>query len=334
MSKNLMIKSKSAFLLALELFNKPTIEYRTESFSILFSNAFELLLKAYLYEGSGGKNNSIFYRKKPGQKRKSLTIDDCLRRVFTSPQDPLRNNIEYISEIRNESSHLIIPELDPYFSRVFQRGVLNYIECLDKWFGIKIIKEFTPGLISLVTSRESLKGISVLKEKMSGEDFKSIKYWIERFRGLEKIGGRATIPIHYTVALVRNPKKADIVLSSGKLGKGVGAIIMEKYRDPDTTHPFRMRDVIERVNKNLKGVKINPHDFQSYCFARGVRKSNRNDYFWKSKYGSSQFSGKIIEEMVSFYNADPKNRKRVREQYYQYLKKRGWKGGGRPKTEK
>lgn len=326
LTKKLLKKSKGSFLLALENFNKPTHGYRTETFSILFTNACELLLKAYIFETSGGRRLSIFRRKKRKQKRESLTIDECLKKVFSSNTDPIKRNIEYISEIRNEAAHLIIPELDPYFSRVFQRGVLNYIECLDKWFNIKIIKEFTPGFISLVSSEESLKNISVLKGKINREDFKSIKYWVDKFGELEKMGERATIPINYTVALVKNPRKADIVLSSGKFGRKMGAIILEKYRDIDTTHPFRRKEVMEEVNKKLKGIKISTYDFEAYCFVRGIKKNNKNDYFWKPRFGSGQFSDKIIEEMITFYNSSPRSRERAKKQYRDYLRKRGWKG--------
>ena len=68
LTKTLIYKSKDSFLLALELFNKPTIGYRAESFSILFSNAWELLLKAYIFETSGGRKQSIFRKKVKKQK--------------------------------------------------------------------------------------------------------------------------------------------------------------------------------------------------------------------------------------------------------------------------
>jgi len=94
LTKKLLKKSKESFLLALENFNKPTYGYRTETFSILFTNACELLLKTYIFETSGGKKLSIFRRKKRKQKRESLTIDECLNRVFLSNTDPIRRNIE------------------------------------------------------------------------------------------------------------------------------------------------------------------------------------------------------------------------------------------------
>ena len=45
-SNRLLEKSLSAALLGIELYNKPNIEYREESFAIFIINAYELLFKA------------------------------------------------------------------------------------------------------------------------------------------------------------------------------------------------------------------------------------------------------------------------------------------------
>ena len=58
-SNRLLEKSLSAALLAIELYNKPNIEYREESFAILIINAYELLFKAKVVEDTG-KINSIY----------------------------------------------------------------------------------------------------------------------------------------------------------------------------------------------------------------------------------------------------------------------------------
>jgi len=321
LTKTLVNKSRDSFLLALELFNKPTVGYKTESFSILFSNAWELLLKAYIFETSGGKKLSIFRKKVKNQKRESITIDECLKRVFSRVNDPIRKNIEYISEIRNEAAHLIIVELDPYFSRVFQRGVLNYIELLDKWFAIKLSETFKPGLISLISDKGAIKNISVLKKYFSKEDFQSISMWIKKFKALERIGDKATIPITYSIAIVNNPNKADIILSSG--GKGTKAIIFEKYRDIDQTHPFRRRDTMEEIINRLKiKHKFTTYDFEAFCFVNGIKKSVKNEYYWKPKYGLGQYSEKLIDAVVTSFNSNLKIRDNLRMQYSNYLKRK------------
>ena len=44
----LLLKSQEAFILGIEVYNKPTIRYRVEGFSFFICNAWELLLKAIL----------------------------------------------------------------------------------------------------------------------------------------------------------------------------------------------------------------------------------------------------------------------------------------------
>ena len=52
LSKQLVDKSVEAFMLGLEIYNKPTIRYRIEGFSFFICNAWELMLKAeYLNRG-------------------------------------------------------------------------------------------------------------------------------------------------------------------------------------------------------------------------------------------------------------------------------------------
>ena len=51
--EQLLEKSKEAFLMAIEVYNKPTIRYRLEGFSFFICNAWELMLKAHLINKEG-----------------------------------------------------------------------------------------------------------------------------------------------------------------------------------------------------------------------------------------------------------------------------------------
>ena len=44
----LLSKSEEAYLMSIEIINKPTINYRTEGFCFFICNAWELLLKAFI----------------------------------------------------------------------------------------------------------------------------------------------------------------------------------------------------------------------------------------------------------------------------------------------
>ncbi len=104
LSRQLLEKSEDAFLLALEIYNKPTVEYRVESFCILFINSWELLLKAYLIEEA--KNVKVIFVK--GSKQtETITFTEALGRVLTDTENPIRKNLEDINDLRNTSSHRI-----------------------------------------------------------------------------------------------------------------------------------------------------------------------------------------------------------------------------------
>lgn len=48
LTDRLVDKAKEAFVMAIEVYNKPTIRYRLEGFSFFICNAWELMLKAHL----------------------------------------------------------------------------------------------------------------------------------------------------------------------------------------------------------------------------------------------------------------------------------------------
>lgn len=61
----LLEKSRESFLMAIEIYNKPTIRYRIEGFAMFVCNAWELLLKARIITISGEK--SIYYKDNPNR---------------------------------------------------------------------------------------------------------------------------------------------------------------------------------------------------------------------------------------------------------------------------
>ena len=198
---------------------------------------------------------------------------------------------------------------------------MNYLEYIEKWFGMSLSEKLKPGFISLLSDEKALKDVSVLKKKFNREDRQSISSWIERFKELEKIGIKATVPITYSVALVGSRKKADIVLSEGV--KGQQTIILERYRDIEQKCPYRRTDAMALILKRLKReIKFTVYDFEAYCFANGIKKTSKNEYYWRLKYYPGQYSQKLIDEIVVSLNSKPGLREKLRKQYAEHLKHR------------
>ena len=106
----LLDKSLEAYVLALETINRLTIQYRLESFCYLFCNAWELLLKTKILDENVDQE-AIYYKTPIGEPTRTLSLRDCLKRIIPNAKDPIRRNIERIEELRDESVHLVIGQI-------------------------------------------------------------------------------------------------------------------------------------------------------------------------------------------------------------------------------
>lgn len=74
-NKLLIQKSIEAFIVGIELYNKPTIKYRIEGFTFFICNAWELMLKARLVE----EGVSIYYKDQPNR---TLSLNDVIKKYI------------------------------------------------------------------------------------------------------------------------------------------------------------------------------------------------------------------------------------------------------------
>ena len=123
LSARFVDKAQAAMLAAIEIYNKPTVAYREETFCLLALNAWELLLKAKVLRDRGNNPREIQVfrstKKKDGTPKKKpslvknragnpMTISikqaqDMLD-AKTLP-DPVRLNIDALTEIRDNTAH-------------------------------------------------------------------------------------------------------------------------------------------------------------------------------------------------------------------------------------
>src|SRR3712207_8348790 len=76
LSSMLVEKSIEAFIMGLEIYNKPTIKYRVEGFSFFICNAWELMLKAELLK----RGKKIYYKDK---KDRTISLDVAIRKIYS-----------------------------------------------------------------------------------------------------------------------------------------------------------------------------------------------------------------------------------------------------------
>lgn len=136
-AKNLVNNSIAGMFSAIEIHNKPTIKYRYEMVVLLVLNAWELLLKGYLYKYH--KDIKLFH--KDGTTK---PFDNCVNSVnlkIGKDFNPILENLNVLYGYRNQVAHFYIEELDPVMFSLISKSIIFYSEFLKKHFAYDLSAE-------------------------------------------------------------------------------------------------------------------------------------------------------------------------------------------------
>jgi len=137
----LVAKSREAALSAVQVFNNPLIQFKSESFIVLMIIAWTYMLHAF-YRGKRieyryfeqGKKRRRFSRTKRGA-FKYWELERCLKDA-TCPLDKMTvKNLMFLIGLRNEIEHQMTLALDNYLSGRYQACCLNYNRYIKELFG-------------------------------------------------------------------------------------------------------------------------------------------------------------------------------------------------------
>lgn len=303
----LVDKSVEAYILALETINRLSIQYRIETFCYLICNAWELLLKAKILENSR-KTNSIYYETQRGKLKRSLSLQDCLKRIMPNEKDPIRRNVELVKELRDEATHLVLAKIPAEVTSLFQASVVNYHGRLTTWFDMSLTDRVSGGLMSIVydmSPEQSDMTDKRLRRKIGADAAAFLAhYCAEIKREFDELGRPAqfSIGIDYRLVLTKKPHGADIMLASGPGGELTH--VVEVPKDPSKSHPFRQKEIIEKVNELLNRLEINQYDIQ--CINKFYRIKYKSEYFYQGRMPGSpaQYSPRFVDWIVKQYNQD------------------------------
>jgi hypothetical protein len=304
--RRLTDNSLSAMLSAIEIYNKPQVTYRDEITVMLVVNAWELALKATLRKAK----RSIFYKKKPSDPRyRSLTIDDVLNRVTEAKLWPaevdgpaITANVKALTEYRDRAIHLYNAKgLGAVIYPFLQQNVLNYRDFVLAKFNKDLADSMTWQLLPLgaTAPADAVKFMRVDKDRAMVSE---VRQFIDELRSLMDQAAAAgsdtaRVATVYDINLqsVKKVTSADLVVAVSPTADGQVVI---KKTDPNDTHPYTMKQLLERVNKKRKGRALNSHDHQVICWKEGLRDDPK--YAWKHRNGVTyDWSGDAVALMVS-----------------------------------
>ena len=252
-AERLLTKSKEAFTLGVELYNRPTLRYHAEACSIFLCNAWELMLKAHLVKTRG--LSSIYYSDNPDR---TIALEDCLKKIFTNEKSPLRVNMRELITFRNTNTHFITDEYELFYGPFLQAAVTNYAEQLEELHEQSVSDMMPENHLALAMRRGNIEP-DTIRAKYDPAVAKKLlqnKDNLTSIVGSEGNGSVAAI-FETNLRLVKKAEKADlnVFVTSDATEK---VTIVKDIRDASSYYPYRANKCVEKVNGKLKGkgVKI------------------------------------------------------------------------------
>lgn len=301
-SRRLVGNSLSAMLAAIEVYNKPRMEYRDEITVLLVVNAWELALKAALKAA----RKRIFYKKKRGEPYRSLAAEDALKQVVSHKLFPqgvdgkaLAANVSALIEYRNRATHLYAADLGEMVYPFLQTSVLNYRDFMLDRFHKDLADSITWQLLPL-GAKAPAEPVQFMKAEPSASAAAEVQRFIEDLRmimtqaehdgaDMQRVAAVFDVHLRSTKAV----SSADLVVSVRPEGERV---VLRKT-DPNQSHPYSTTELLEHVNAKRQGRKLTTFDYQVVCWKENLRDDAR--MAWKHKKGSSHtWSGEAVSHMA------------------------------------
>ena len=139
----LIVKSREAALAAVQIFNSPSITFKSEIFVVLMNIAWTYLLHAYYrdkrieYRYFDEKGNRRSFHKTASGAHKHWELKRCLDEKKSPIDRDTANNLRFLIGIRHEIEHQMTMRIDNSLSAKFQACCLNYNAYIKKLFGEK-----------------------------------------------------------------------------------------------------------------------------------------------------------------------------------------------------
>lgn len=316
-SDKLIEKSKEAFAVAIEIYNKPTIKYRVEGFSFFICNAWELMLKAYLIKKSG--EGSIYYKDNP---KRTITLENCIQKIFTNEKAPLRRNLMKIIELRNTSTHFITEEYEMIYIPLFQACVLNFVEKMQDFHDVDMTEIIPQNFLTLAVSMKSLNESTIRAKYPEEIADKILETNSALIPMINENNQSFAIKIEHHHYITKDKNKATSFVHINKDAEA-GVKIIKELKDPGNTHKYTMKTALKEINRQLQNagidIKINAYHFNLFNKVYGLKENEKYCYIHRIyAQPSYSYSMQAIELIVGEIKKDP-------EHILEYLKSRAKK---------
>ena len=284
--------SQAAMMAAIEIYNKPTFQYRAECTVILLLNGWELLLKAILAK----YGETIYYPQRTNQSAKTLSWKDSFARAkahfpSTVSSLPTERNLDLLASYRDKAVHFYNEkDLGLVVYSLSQTSIVNYRDVLYGLFDIDIASQMNWHLIPLGT-RPPIDAISLFRRgaltdeseaSVISQYLSELSQATEELRSANEDTGRLLTVFNVKLESIKKIGDADVVVAvDGDTTKDHTLTIIRR-QDPNHSHPLRQMDIVSRI-ETLHGRRFTSHTCQAIVWNYKIKQNPQ--YCWVAKEG-------------------------------------------------
>lgn len=265
---------------AIELYNKPTFQYKNESFVILMTNAWELLLKAKLLEDNPKNQNVIYIQSKtktktglnpkrfyPKKNRtgnlQTIDIFEALRKTNLQDRN-LNDQIETIVELRDNSIHFMNDDsyLDMKLFQIATATTRSFVQVVREWFpSFNNIESVLPISFTVPDS------VLTISPKSNSLVQRLLKY-VEKVERKKRPTTEHAIAFQVDVQLKRNIGTGAVVRNAGKNDKNAVPIKITDLDLIESKYKYDYDQLKKACKKRKANIKFDKRFMSIYKLSK------------------------------------------------------------------
>lgn len=181
--EELVVKARDSAVLAIDIYNRPIIAFRSQGYIVMMVIAWTALFHA-IYELEG---IDYFYKEKNGNDKivdgdkKAFELDRCIEKCGNLISNAVKNNLQLFILLRNKIEHRYVPAFDFDVFGECQAMLLNFENLITEKFGPYYALNDSLSFPLQVSSVRSNIHAEVTK-KIQSKHYSELKEYIEAYR--------------------------------------------------------------------------------------------------------------------------------------------------------
>lgn len=229
-------------------------------------------------------SNSITYGM-INESNRTITLENCVQKIFTNEKAPLRKNLEKVIELRNTSTHFITEEYEAVYIPLLQACVFNFVDKMTEFHEVDMTRVIPENFITLSVRLKSLNETEIRGkyEEQVAEKLVSVQQTLEPM--VAENNSAFAIKVEHYHYMTKDRSQATEIYHIDKEAED-GVRIIKELKNPNDTHKYSAKACIKEINKriqkdnikllfNAKEVQLNMYHFNLFTSYFAIKENER-----------------------------------------------------------